>query len=82
VATATDDEIAAFLEQNSRKDGGYTYDDIRDNLLFNFNNESDLHLFMRNMTQISCNVCLFGADYLIRSLQCPYNADPQLSVSL
>jgi len=70
VVNAADEEVAAFLERSSHKDGGFTYEDIRDNLLFNFNNESDLQMFVRNMTEMcaNANVCLFGADYLANNV--------------
>jgi hypothetical protein len=44
-----------------------TFDDLRDNLLFNFNDDDDLNMFMREVRiagKLRVNVSLFGSDYL------------------
>ena len=61
---ASDEEIAAFLDE-----GTFTYEDKRDHLLFNFNDEADLLIFLRNMGDtVPCNVCLFGNSYLANNV--------------
>jgi hypothetical protein len=47
---------------------GATYDDIRDNLLFDFENVDDLRLFLtlvREDMNCAVHVCLQGAEYII-----------------
>jgi len=63
---ASDEEIKAFLQSYTDTHGVFTYEDTRDRLLFNFNDEDDLRLFWSYTTRadILCNVCLFGSSYL------------------
>jgi hypothetical protein len=64
---AADDEIVAFLDRQLTQ--GCGYEDIRDHIIFDFNNEEDMRLFLREMRSTSppvkVNVTLFGAEYLV-----------------
>lgn len=65
VLSATDDDIREFLDQQNANDANY--EDVRDHLMFNFNNDQDLHLFIehvRRKEDIRVNFSLNGREYL------------------
>lgn len=66
---ASDEEIAAFLNRCC-DEGTFTYEDKRDHLLFNFNDEADLLIFLRNMgdtVYLAMSVCLATVIWLTMS---------------
>ena len=61
-----DAEIAAEIQQQIAF--GDTYDEIRDYLMFDFQNEYDIRLFLRLVRQdMNCavHVCLQGREYIM-----------------
>lgn len=64
VVMATDEQIEVFLARRSCRKG-FMYDNIRDHLLFNFNDQDDLKLFVQHTHDtLRTNICLFGTDYV------------------
>lgn len=66
VVTTSYDEVAAFVDRQLAQ--GCSYEDIRDETVFDFDDSKDIALFLREMRSssppIKVNVSLFGAQYL------------------
>jgi hypothetical protein len=73
VVSAQQDEVETFV--NKRVARGDSYEDIRDNIVFNFNDSDDVLLFLKSMRilNLRVNVTLFGMEYLSSVLE--YNDD-------
>jgi hypothetical protein len=64
VTAASDDEVLAFCKRQLAQ--GATLDDLRDELLFDFNSSDDIGRFLKATRElhVNLNVSLFGAQHL------------------
>jgi len=64
VVSALQEEVETFVDNRVAR--GASYEDIRDNIVFNFNDSDDLRLFIKNChgLNLRINATLFGTEYL------------------
>lgn len=66
VTLASDTELQQFVDRHVQS----TWEDIRDDTLFNFSDANDLRLVMQQAKQklhLKCNVCLNGTEYISKN---------------